>query len=285
MAEQQEHHEEKEHKKHGGGGHGGPPGHGGSHEEHEGPAEWIVSFADNVALLMGFFVILVAFSMNKPASAGGSGESPGASSASVVPNSPEFLDAVISIREAFHNPVDVNSTNPREALLVRRIMERRGQVPLDENGPQGQQYKMQSIRPSKYYNLCGSVPFDDNVSDLDEGGRKAVMDILDHLRGLRLIVAIRGHVSVAEAVNSPDRGLRLSFDRAMAVATLLNDNEIEWRRIRVMACGDNDRLEPVVYGKADQGLNQRVEVILTEELMPDYTPAMESSAPKPAAAE
>jgi chemotaxis protein MotB len=272
MADQQEQHDEKEHKKHGGGGHGG--GGGGHEEAHEGAPEWIISFADNVALLMGFFVILVAFSMaNK-----GPGKTANEASAS-IPNSPEMLDAVISIRDAFHNPVNVNSTNPREALLVRRIMERRGQVPLDENGPQGQQYKMQSIRPSKYYNLCGSVPFEDNSSVLDDDGRKAVMDILEHLRGLRLVVTIRGHVSVAEAVNAPDRGLRMSFDRAQAVAALLNENDIEWRRIRVMACGDNDRMEPVIYGKTDQGLNQRVEVILTEELIPDYTPSTESSTP------
>jgi chemotaxis protein MotB len=286
MMAEQEQHGEGENKKHEGGGHG-PPGHGGSHEEHEGPAEWIVSFADNVALLMGFFVILLAFSMNKPASTGGSGDGSGASSASSMQTSPEFLDAVLDIREAFHNPVSVNSTNPREALLVRRIMERRGQVPLKENGPPGQQYKMQSIRPSKYYNLCGSVPFEDNSIVLSEEGRTAVMGILEHLSGLRLIVTIRGHISAAEAISEPDRGLRLSFDRALAVATLLNEHDIEWRRMRVMACGDNDRMEPVLYGKTDQGLNQRVEVILTEELMPDITPTTESSAPahEPAAAD
>ena len=280
MAEQEQQ-KEKESKKHGGGG-GHHYGGGGGHEEaHEGAPEWIISFADNVALLMGFFVILLAFTMASK----GTGSGTGTTEANSVPNSPDFLDAVIGIRDAFNNPVNPNSSNPKEALLVRRLMERRGQVPLDENGPPGQKYKMQSIRPSKYYNLCGSVPFDDDSSVLSEEGRKAVVDILEHLRGLRLIVAVRGHVSVAEAVNTPDRGLRLSFERAIAVATLLHENEIEWRRIRVMACCDSDRMEPVIYGKTDQGLNQRVEVVLTEELMPDYTPTTESAAPAPAAAE
>lgn len=271
MSEQKEKHEEKEHKGHGGGGghHGG--GHGGHAEEHDGPAEWIVSFADNVALLMGFFVILVAFSMANKATGSGTGTAKAATE-----DSPAFLDAVISIRDAFNNPVNIHSTNPKEALLVRRILERRGQVPLDENGPRGQKFKMQSIRPSKYYNLCGSVPFEDQSSTLSEAGKEAVTDVLEHLRGLRLIVSIRGHASAAEAFGTPDRGLRLSFDRALAVATMLNENGLEWRQIRVMACGDNDRLEPVAYAPNDQGTNQRVEVILSEELMPDYTPSTAS---------
>lgn len=43
---------EEGHGKKGHGGHGGH-GHGGGHEEHAGAPEWLISFADNVALLMG----------------------------------------------------------------------------------------------------------------------------------------------------------------------------------------------------------------------------------------
>src|SRR6185295_16371327 len=56
---------------HGGGGHGG----GGGHEEgHEGAPEWLISFADNVALIMGFFVILLAMNMAKKTAGGIGGE-------------------------------------------------------------------------------------------------------------------------------------------------------------------------------------------------------------------
>ena len=63
-------HDEKEHGGgegqggHSGGGHGAP---GGGHEDHhEGAPEWLISFADNVALMMGFFVILLAMNMKSP---------------------------------------------------------------------------------------------------------------------------------------------------------------------------------------------------------------------------
>lgn len=276
MADQEQHEGEEQQKQsgHGSGGHGGhggPGGHGGSHEEHEGPAEWIISFADNVALLMGFFVILLAFSMAQTHSGRYTGEGNAAAE-----GSPDFLDAVIGIRDAFHNPVSLSSTDPQEQVLIRRIRQRRGELPLDQDGPRGQQHQMQSIRPSKYFNLCGSVPFEKDSGALTEAGRQAVEDVLSHLRGLRLIVQVRGHVSAAEAFNLPDRGLRLSFERAMTVAKLLSENEVEWRQIRLLACGDGDRVEPVSYGADEQGANQRVEVILTEELMPDYTPTTES---------
>ena len=59
MSDHEEGHDEKGHGGggHGGGGHGGG-GHGGGHEEHEGVPEWMVSFADNTALMMGLFGLI-----------------------------------------------------------------------------------------------------------------------------------------------------------------------------------------------------------------------------------
>ena len=260
--EAQDKHGDKPAGKHGGGG-----GHGGSHEEHEGGApEWMISFADNVALLMGFFVIMLAFSMGPK---GTSNNAPNEGEAAGP--SPEYLDAVLSIREAFNNPVDLSSVNPDDQVLVRRILQRRGEIVANQDGPRGNEDRMQSIRPSKYFNICGNVPFADDSAEVSEAGRQASLEVVAHVRGHRLIIDIRGHASAAEAFKSADRGVRLSFDRAMAVADLLAESGIDWRRIRVTACGDNNRRKPVVYGRTGQGPNQRVEVILSEELVPDYS--------------
>ena len=50
---------------------------GGHDDEHEGAPEWLISFADMVMLIMGFFVILFALNMAPPATAGAGGNEEG----------------------------------------------------------------------------------------------------------------------------------------------------------------------------------------------------------------
>src|SRR5262245_35934857 len=76
-----EHSEHTEHGKSGGGHHGGGGGghhhHGGGGHgdgEHEGAPEWLISFADNVMLMMGLFVIMLAMNMAKETMGGIGGE-------------------------------------------------------------------------------------------------------------------------------------------------------------------------------------------------------------------
>ncbi len=266
-----EQHDEKEHKKHSG--HGGH-GHGGGHEEgHEGAPEWLISFADNVTLMMGFFVILLAVNMGPKGA--GAGDLPQRDGDSERPP-PALLDAQIAIREAFNNPVNLNSMDPKERALVQRLMERRGKANAKQDGPRGDEHNLQSIRPSNYYKTCGAVPFDDNSTELTPAARATVADIAAHMRGLRIIIEVRGHASAREVFQLPDHGMRLSFDRAHAVGTELTHHGIEWRQIRVIALADNDRRTPIIYGKNGHQPNERVEVVLSDEVMPDYAP---TSAP------
>src|SRR5215831_6049600 len=89
---------------HSGGGHSHSHGgsHGGGHEEaHEGAPEWLISFADNVALMMGFFVIMLAMYMAKRTAGGiGGTEAMGGT---------REMDFVLALREAF-NPINLDST-------------------------------------------------------------------------------------------------------------------------------------------------------------------------------
>src|SRR5262245_29481834 len=131
-----EHGEHSEHGKsgggHGGGGHRHHHGGGGGHGdgEHEGAPEWLISFADNVMLMMGLFVIMLAMNMAKVTTGGigGEDEMGGAPSA-------EMADMILSIRQAFNNPVNINSTDPRDAALVKRLIERANRGKATEEGP------------------------------------------------------------------------------------------------------------------------------------------------------
>jgi outer membrane protein OmpA-like peptidoglycan-associated protein len=258
----------------GGGGHGRGAhagAHGGGHEEaHEGAPEWLISFADNVMLQMGFFVILLGLAMQ--ASVGGTanraGEGERGRHAGQGPTA-EALDWAIAVREAFNNPVDLNSTDPRDALLIQRKLVRMGKADANAVGRSGSEHDVKSIRPSDYTGLGASVPFALDATQLDDEGRAAVAELLEHLRGHRNILEIRGHVSAAEAFHESDHGIGFSYRRAQAVAKALAAGGINWGQMRLIACGDTDRLVREHADAPGQRENQRVEIIITDEAQVD----------------
>lgn len=250
-------------KKHQKSGHGPP--HGGGHEEaHEGAPEWLISFADNVTLMMGFFVILFVLNMNPP-SAGGSGPGDPSNPGSAATVSPEMLDVIIAIREAFHNPVDPNSSSPIDLPLVRRLIER-GESDALRDGPIGREHDVRSIRPTEYFSPAGAVGFDDHSTQIVGEDKDDLHEVAKLIRGYNLVIEIRGHVSAAEAAAAPDRGMRLSYERATAVAEHLTLQGVPWSHLRLIACGDGERLVQTTYDSAAHRQNQRVEVIVTEKV-------------------
>lgn len=257
----------KSHKSHGGG-----HGHGGGHEEaHEGAPEWLISFADMVMLMMGFFVILFALN-NKP-----TGRMPGGAAAESEGGDPpsaneHVLDFAIGVREAFHNPVDVNSTDPRDAALVKRLLQRAGKGEARDPGIKGSEQDVQSIRPADYYALSGSVPFPENSADLPAAARPTIAEIARKVRGLRLVVEVRGHVSSVEASKGHENAMQLAMSRAMTVAKALAAEGVAWWQLRLIGSADHDRVEAYPSNRSIDKANARVEVILTDQVVPDEVP-------------
>jgi flagellar motor protein MotB len=279
-----------EHARHTGGGsghHGSRPGHGGgghgggSHEEHEGAPEWLISFADNVMLQMGFFVILFALAF-KNAGGGGPTKEQQPHPEKGAPTAQQ-ADFAIAVREAFNNPVNVNSTDPRDYFLVQRLRARqRGESDARRDGPKGAAHDVQTVRPEGMYGAGGFLQFDDRSTALNDEARETVLALARQFRGCRTVLQIRGHCSAAEAFGQEDRGMRISYDRALAVAQVLVENGIDWGQIRLTACADNERITPTAYDKASQRSNQRVEVIEIERAAErlDEAPAEAPATPK-----
>lgn len=265
MSEHDEHSgESKGHKSHGGGGHGGGGhGGGGGHEEHEGAPEWLISFADNVTLMMGFFVILLAITMSQAMAKSGGGQQ---SDVEGVPNEPPIgmVDAAIAIRQAFHNPVDPASTNPRELALVKRVLERAQDGYSMHAGVKGNKHDVQSVRLGEYHGPLAVIYFKDDEAQLSKEAEEPLAAAVSNYRGVRIVLEVRGHASAAESAKQADHGMNLSFNRALAVAKALAEKGLEWRQLRIVACGDNDRIKNVAYDRAGQRANACVEVVPTD---------------------
>jgi flagellar motor protein MotB len=232
-----------------------------SHEEgHEGAPEWLISFADNVVLQMGFFVILLAMNMAIPGA--GEGEGTGGQAREEA-----LLDFAIAVRQSFNNPVDIGSTRPEDAALVARLLERRRKE-AGEGGPEGHEQEAQTLRPTGYSSLGGTVLFVDHSAVVGPDQQRRASDIGRRIEGLRWIVEVRGHVSAAEAFRDGTRGWKLSHERAMAVAEVLADAGVDWRQIRLVACGDTDPVHFRAYEPGEQRTNQRVDIVVTDQVVP-----------------
>lgn len=251
-------------------GHGGGHGGGGHEEGHEGAPEWLISFADMVMLMMGFFVILFALN-NKPTGreTGGAGPSEEGGEPAV---SQQVLDFAISIREAFNNPVKVNSSNPQDAVLVKRLLQRAGKSETVDPGIKGYEQDVQAIRPSEYYAICGSVPFAEGSSDLPASAMPSIEEMAKKVKGMTLIVEVRGHVSSAEAAKGLDTSMQLSFERAMKVANALAEAGVDRWQMRLVQCADRDRVEAFPTNQKTDRANARVEVVITDEVAPEKVP-------------
>ncbi len=267
---------------HGGGGHGG-----GSHEEaHEGAPEWLISFADNVALLMGFFVILLAMNMGPKSTPvqGGIPDENGGGGPDAA------MEAIISIREAFHTK-NFDPNDPDEAKLMR-YMARRATGQASQEGIAGEHQNVQAIRPTGLTAPTASVPFDSRSAVLSPTGRQVLNQVAEKLRDQRWVIEVRGHASPFEIMRDNVKGWELSHERAMAAAGALIEGGLRPENLRLVACGVSDRVVARTYDPEQDRDNQRVEIVVTNDtVQADYytqtageKPGADPHAPDPAPA-
>lgn len=266
-------------EEHGGGSHGGHKkkhhhhGHG-HHEEHE--EGWIVSFADNVLLMMGFFVILLAMNMGPKATGPDADGDPGAS-----PGEPadHMLDFAIAVREAFHNPVQMDSTRPEDQALIRRLRQRAQMGETTRPGPEGDKRNVQSVRPTDWTARAGYVEFADNASELSQAAKTILGEMAREAAGTRWMVEVRGHSSTLESWGDVKKARRLSYERAWSVGHELNMHGVRWEQIRLVSSGDHAPVTPRARNASEHTTNQRVEILIMPETLPSDPYSQPASAP------
>ncbi len=254
---------------HGGGGQGGAHGGGGGHEgEHEGAPEWLISFADNTALMMGFFVILLAMNM-APKGGAGAASSSDSEAAKSSGQTAEQLDWAIGVREAFNNPVNPFSNDPRDRYLAMRKREKMREAQGGEDqGVKGKNDRSQTLKPSGKTGPVAIISFKTFTDSIDPNMSPVLAGAAEELRGKRLIAEIRGHVSGPEAAGENVQVDRLAFDRAHKVTTELVRLGVDRKQLRIVACGTVEPIAKRVYTAEEHHLNERVEIVVTDEVLP-----------------
>lgn len=244
--------EHRKHKKH----------HHKAHEEHEHEEGWIVSFADNVLLMMGFFVILLAMNMGPK----GSSEASGATAAD-----DRMLDVAIAVREAFHNPLDLDSKDPNDLPLIQRMMRRAsGPKPAEpEEGPRGDDREPQSVRPTDWKGMGSYVQFADFATTLSETSKETLAETAQQIAGSRWMLEIRGHASRSECRGDPKRARELSYQRAWAVGVELARLGVDWDRMRLVSCGSSAPALARARTSSERATNQRTEILVLNETLPE----------------
>lgn len=246
---------------------GGMMGHGGhDDDEHDGAPEWLISFADMVMLIMGFFVILYALNASPPATAGAEGDSDGESSASK--SFDRWAEFVWNTREAFGNPIDLNTTDPELKEIVDWYKSE-GPGSADQEGEKGDHAETYSPREAGEQSAMVDLKFAHDAEGLTGPARDAIERIAEQIRGLPTMIEIHGHASRAESSRDVQAGIDLSYRRALVVARELVDRGIAWRRIQIVAAGDHEPIEGHPLNTDDDAPNRRVELRLTDRLAVD----------------
>lgn len=252
--------------------HGGGSGHQQQHEDHDegehgGAPEWLISFADNTALLMGFFVIMLALNMAPKSSGAPSASDSESQAAKEAGQSAEALDWAIGVRAAFNNPVNVNSTDPRDRVLVMRLRERANRGQANDKGVDGTFDQSQSLKNGNFFNDVAVIPFETRSANLSSAASEILELTAQRMRGTKLQIDIRGHASAAEITSDDAYPAKLSFERALAVANALVKLGIERKQLRLVACGNAELLQHRIYKTPEHAVNTRVEIILTDRLV------------------
>ncbi|MBM4113553.1 MAG: hypothetical protein FJ253_09335 [Phycisphaerae bacterium] len=250
------------------------PGHP---EYHEGAPEWLISFADMVMLMMGFFVILFALNF-APKHVNASTGAPVEDGEQPAPT-PDMIDFAIAVRKAFNNEVDLASTDPKDRPLIDRILSRQaGAGEARDDGIEGREMEVRTVRPAPRFGTGVSIAFGERSSDLLPEDERVLTQLARSLRGLQSVVEVRGHASAAESFRTPEEAMKLAFDRAFAVAGVLVREGVSWRRLRLASEGDHDRVAAFPRDPADDRRNARAEVLVLDEIASDSVPRRSNTA-------
>ena len=197
----------------------------------------------------------------------------------------KFERVVESIQEVFGNrggmgltrserTPDATPRRKEKATAGEEMTLDKGESPV--KNPEGYHESVQTIRKSQYV-VGAPIAFEPGSAELSPRAKRDLAYLAEQIRGLTTRIEVRGHTStvpLAEGSAYRDH-MDLSQVRARVVYDWLvkataDGGRLDPRRPRVSGSGADEPLADRAYVESDQRKNDRVEVIDTGVLVPEF---------------
>jgi chemotaxis protein MotB len=228
-----------------------------------GVPEWVVTYGDMMSLLLTFFIMLVSLSEVKAnkrfrAVLESLQQTMGYRAGPAVPPGENFP------LNSFVGRLETLGSFSRKNLG-------RGGVKTPQT-VEGDDLRVHLPRQGKPVPAGELLLFDHDSAELTAVARSKIQAIAEMLVGKPNKVEIRGHTAPSPLPQTDPEQLRamldLSFQRAKAVAVLLEAAGVSSQRLRMVAVGDH---EPLPSGPKSSSLrNDRVEVLILDAFAQDF---------------
>jgi chemotaxis protein MotB len=238
-----------------------------------GAPEWVVTYGDMMSLLLTFFVLLFSMSEIKQDQ----------SMALLEALRKQFGDAAAMV-----SPVPGRMPPLNSAMRTLTSMGRARRLSTMNGGdkvraPVGDNPRVWAIRPSGDSTLGGTVYFPQGSATLSDEDKQTLRQAAEIIAGKPQKIEIRGHTATGPLrPGSPYRShWDLAYARCVAVMDCLVQLGVDPERIRIGVAADN---EPVATGPdpALRKQNDRVEVLMLDELTEGLKPTKKENEPKQA---
>ncbi|MHC4996655.1 MAG: OmpA/MotB family protein [Planctomycetota bacterium] len=224
---------------------------------------WIVTYGDMMSLLLCFFILLAAFSeLKKPK---------------------EYEEILQAIQEefGFKGGIGVAPTRDTPITSIQKKIEAvdlfketfNKVAKSDDPGIAGKSTTVKKIRDGLQFTVGALITFDLGSAHLKDEAHTELRKIAGLLIGYNNKIDIRGHCSHRDLITGSEfRDPRdLSYARAKAVADYLAKQGVRPVRMILHACAANEPLKSRVYDTDGVAVNRRVEVIINEAFVSDYS--------------
>lgn len=225
--------------------------------------EWVVTYGDLMSLLLCFFILLAAFSELK--------------------REHEYQEVVKAVREAFgyvggsgQTTSQIDPTRNNTQSMLDMSLTGRRKDPIDESTIRnmvGKQTKVQTIREGTQFTIGGNIAFEVGSAELRQPAKVELDALAQLVTGRNNRIAVRGHAYGLDRGTDGSIDLRdISYRRAKAVGEYLVSKGVRPEVLSYEAFADTAPAEVRVYEPEEQGVNRRVQIILTEILVDEMHP-------------